>query len=47
MLPKFKKKKINNSKFILFYIILILKIEFSTFIDKIFSLYYIIICKII
>ena len=36
-----------KSKFILFYKILILKIEFSTFIDKIFSLFHIIICKII
>ena len=47
MLPKLKKIVIINSNFILFYMILILKIKFSTFIDKIFSQFHILICKII
>ena len=46
MLPKFKKN-VNKSKFILFYMILIYKIEFPTFIIKIITLFYILICKII
>ena len=36
MFPKLKKLFINNWKFILFYMILILKIEISTFIDNFF-----------